>query len=89
MGFFLVHCWDFIIFFVHFLAKFALSFVNLIQFKFTFTMNKKHIEQQVSKMQAKKNQFPQQTTMDVLNSPKVQFVSITIESLHIHVSGMN
>lgn len=51
-------------------------------------MNKKQIEQQTLKMHSEKNQFSQHTTMDVFNSPKVQFVSINIESLHIHESGM-
>ena len=39
-------------------------------------------------MQPEKDQFPQHTRMDILNTPKVQHVEINIQSLHIHESGM-
>ena len=52
-------------------------------------MNSKQYTKQPPEMQPEKDQFPQHTRMDILNTPKVQYVKINIQSLHIQESGMN
>lgn len=55
-------------------------------------MSSKQIKQltnESNKMQPKTNQLPQLTQIDVFNSPKVQYVNINIQSLHVHESSMN
>lgn len=59
------------------------------QLIFSFAMSSKQFASQPLKMQPGKDQFHEHTRMDVFNAPKVQYVNINIQSLHIHESGMN
>lgn len=55
----------------------------------SIAMSSKQFTQKPPKMKPGKHQIPEHITMDVVNTPKVQYVNINIQSLHVHESGTN